>query len=255
MRRSIDPRQGNGGIVDRLGKAVRTTENLYRAWCHVRARARMSSSRDIRTEFERIDDNPIREIRRIQRSLNAGSYIFEPQRGHTKKKKSGGRRAIVVAGLTDRIVQRAILNVLQSETPRIRKQLGTIPNVLSTPTSVGGVPGQNVAAGIGDVRAVIRDARTAIDRFSKTDERRRAEAAYTQAVALIDRKIRGWGDAFSFVTNRLPYAQLDRQLDEILGEFRNWHVRQCKTASPQERRRMTGVALLADSPPPTHAIE
>lgn len=50
-----------------------------------------------------------------------------------------GKRPLVVAPLEDRIVQRAILDVLQSA-----KELSAIQRVLQTPTSIGGIPGRGV---------------------------------------------------------------------------------------------------------------
>jgi hypothetical protein len=42
---------------------------------------------------------------------------------------------------------------------------------------------------------------------------------------------------------------MDDAIDEMLSEFRLWFSRQTKDANPRTRRRMSGVALLADTPP------
>lgn len=57
-------------------------------------------------------------------------------------------RPIVIASLTSRIVQRAILDVCQSDKPSIQKKLGLLPSLLQTPTSVGGLPNKGVKTAI-----------------------------------------------------------------------------------------------------------
>ena len=52
--------------------------------------------------------------------------------------------------------------------------------------------------------------------------RRRAEAMYVQTLAQIDRKICGWGNAFRFVSNRVAFAQMDEEIDRLLGDFQGW---------------------------------
>ncbi len=74
-------------------------------------------------------------IARLQRRLLKG-YEFSKAHGATPAKGAGkpGKRPIVVAPLEDRIVQRAILNVLQDANDMARVQ-----QVLATPTSIGGI--------------------------------------------------------------------------------------------------------------------
>ena len=76
---------------------------------------------------------------------------FAPAIGVAKSKGEGkaGKRAIVVAPVADRVVQRAILDVLYAHCPSV-----ALKHVLETPTSVGGVPGR----GIGHALALIEKA-------------------------------------------------------------------------------------------------
>ena len=67
-----------------------------------------------------------------------------------------GKRPIVVAPLPDRIVQRAILDVLQEAT-----DLPHVQEVLATPTSVGGIRGRGVDTAI----KLFDDRQLAGDRF------------------------------------------------------------------------------------------
>jgi hypothetical protein len=81
-----------------------------------------------------------RKLRYIQEALRKTPYQFAPQIGATPEKAKGkGKRPLVVARLEDRIVQRAILDVLQDSA-----ELSEVQKVLSTPTSIGGIRGRGV---------------------------------------------------------------------------------------------------------------
>lgn len=66
--------------------------------------------------------DPEPRLDRISRALRKGEFSFAPQRGVPIKKSSGKYRGIVVGPIGNRIVQRAILNVLQS-VPALRARL------------------------------------------------------------------------------------------------------------------------------------
>lgn len=72
---------------------------------------------------------------------------------------------------------------------------------------------------------------------------------YLQVLAQVDRQIRGWGNAFRFITNRAAFAQLDREIDELLAGYRARFQRQARRLAPSERRRREGITLLGDIPP------
>ena len=78
-------------------------------------------------------------------SLRKGEFRFGLQRGVVQRRKGKKPRPIVVSPITNRIVQRAILETLQSEAPSIRRRLGNIPEALRTRTSVGGIPGKGAS--------------------------------------------------------------------------------------------------------------
>lgn len=99
------------------------------------------------------------------------------------------------------------------------------------------------------VDRTLDEGRAAIEGWERAEVRRRAEPAYAQTLARVDRLVRGWGDAYRFVSNRVVFAQLDRQLDRRLTRFRRWFVERWAERSPAEKRRMLGVALLQDTPP------
>ncbi|HWB11979.1 MAG TPA: reverse transcriptase domain-containing protein [Pirellulales bacterium] len=101
-----------------------------------------------------------------------------------------------------------------------------------------------------DIALALASAKRAIRQFQKTDERRRAEVAYSQTLVHIDKKVRGWGDAYRFVSNRVAFSQMDVEIDGMLNDFQQWFRRnERQTTDPRVRRRMRGISLLADTPP------
>lgn len=372
-------------------------------------------------------------LRRLQRQLRNGSFQFERQKGVLKRSRRvpgappKEPRPIVVAPVANRIVQRAILDCLQSTNRKIRREIGNIPSILATPSSVGGLPGKGVpeaiailrkaigegavwylrsdlkkffqridkeeihafmAANIGDqdflqlfrnalktelaneeevrdfltlfplqeigvpqgsslsalvanillqdfdrelnargmtcvrylddfvilgrskraverawqqgariltalgleyhdplarsakasmghvregfdflsycislthvfptqearrtmirdLTATIRDAKKNI--VESRGEVRRAEPRFLQSLALIDKKVRGWGDAFASTNDRLVFSRLDKEIDRIVVGYRQWFQRTVKDWGPEESRRAYGVALLKDT--------
>jgi hypothetical protein len=96
-----------------------------------------------------------------------------------------------------------------------------------------------------DLRDTIKNAKK--DIYAVKNEPRRAEPRFIQSLNLLDKKIRGWGDAFSATTKRLLFAQVDAQIDEMYEEYLRWFGRVRRGRSMTHRRRLLGVALLIDS--------
>ena len=410
--------------------AVRRIDNLYRAWAAVRSNVNASGHDRFKAEVKKISENPIPHLRRIHASLHSRRFIFAEQHGVLKTKSTGKKRPIVVAPINNRIVQRAILNVLQSEDSRIVPHLGDIPRALRTSTSVGGIPKRGVAYGIeiineaiksgaiyylrsdirdfftkvpkasitefvreqtkdeeftilfeqaiateldntdevkdylylfpledigvpqgsslsafagnvvlqnfdaqlngrnittvryiddfvilgpseqavkkafssatfvldglgmtayspkedadksrcgriaegfeflgcsvrtngvapskkarmnllDDIRYTLNAGIHAVETYASTGETRRAGEAFGQTICRVDRKIRGWGDAFSFSADRLPFDQMDRAIDHLLLEFKRRANQAIRKAAQDGKRRALGVALLKDTP-------
>ncbi len=107
---------------------------------------------------------------------------------------------------------------------------------------------------LGEIAREISEAKSLIREFSQPEARRRAERAYVQTLASIDNKIRGWGDAYRFVSNRVTFSQIDGQIDEQVDRFQRWFLRHYVEADARTKRRITGVALLGDTPPGPLAV-
>lgn len=119
---------------------VRETETLLKAWHAIRRNGETSRSPKTRQETKEFAAELPKKLKSIQRRLREKPYQFSRQFGATPDKDKGkGKRPIVIAPLEDRIVQRAILDVLQDA-----KELPEVQGVLSTPTSIGGIRGRGV---------------------------------------------------------------------------------------------------------------
>jgi RNA-directed DNA polymerase len=99
---------------------------------------------------------------------------------------------------------------------------------------------------LSDVVGAIVDGRKAVS--ESENSLRRAQPRYTQTLSLLDRKIRGWGDAFGATTDRLVFAQLDEKVDIKLRAFRQWFAKRIAQLDDRQKRRLVGIALLADTP-------
>lgn len=155
----IDPNQTSTRRHD-LCWEVRRLDNLWDAWHAVRRRALASSDPETAREAREIDQSPAKHIRALHEALRHGEFRFASQRGVLKFKKGKTPRPIVVSPVRNRLVQRAVLDVLQSSKPRIAKRLGDIPKVLGTPTSVGGIPGRGAPEAVALIRRAILDGAT-----------------------------------------------------------------------------------------------
>jgi retron-type reverse transcriptase len=123
-----------------LCKRVRSTRVLVRAWHAIRRNAETSRQEATKNKARQFGEDLPKNLRTLQTRLKAG-YCFAPAYGATPPKGNGkaGKRPIVVAPLEDRIVQRAILDVLQEAT-----EITGVQRVLRTPTSIGGIKGRGV---------------------------------------------------------------------------------------------------------------
>lgn len=135
--------------MSRLYTDICSQRTLYGAWRKVRSSAFFSSSDVIKREAEEFESRLPDSLVEIQRALSKQTFVFLRQTGVAQKKPGGKPRPLVLAPIPNRIVQRALLDVLQRRVRFVKKVLGT-------PTSYGGIPEKRVAMAISDARDVIR---------------------------------------------------------------------------------------------------
>lgn len=143
-----------------LESSVRRIENLYRAWTVVRGNVNASGHARFKAEVKTISENPFPYLRRIQTQLQRRKFVFAQQHGVLKHKAPGKKRPIIVSPIENRVVQRAILNILQADQDPITSMLGEVTTLIRTPTSVGGIPQRGVSYGIDLLRAAIKNGAT-----------------------------------------------------------------------------------------------
>lgn len=127
--------------MGRLFEEATKQRALFKAWQKIKTNGRRSIADETREAIEDFDRDSLGKIRQIQKQLRSGDFVFDPQHGVTKRKSSGGKRGIVMASVRNRIVERAILDTLQSRSNFVR-------DVNTQKTSVGGVPNRSVPHGL-----------------------------------------------------------------------------------------------------------
>jgi RNA-directed DNA polymerase len=134
-------------------RRVRSESVLFKAWHAIRRNAETSQVKSTKEEARAFGQDLLQNLRKLQKRLREG-YTFDKPYGATPRKGPGkpDKRPIVVASLHDRIVQRAILDVLQTGKgmPRIRA-------VLATPSSIGGIPGRGVDSALKIIDQCVAD--------------------------------------------------------------------------------------------------
>ena len=120
--------------MDDLFLEVRKNKNLEKAWKHVKKSGLASNSDEIKDEVKQFEAKAIPNLRRIYDQLRIDKFRFLPQKGFGKPRPGKHPRPIVIAPVENRIVQRAILEVLRSNVPAVAE-------ILKIPTSVGGIKG------------------------------------------------------------------------------------------------------------------
>ncbi len=152
------------GPVD-LCTRLRSRQVLHRAWLSVRASGLKSASIQTVGKIKGFEENWINNLDRVARRLKAGKFDFVEEIGIALPKGKGkhGLRPLVLAPIENRIVRRAILEVLQgygdaSSKPRNRwSGIPAIREVMATRTSVGGIRNRGVSHGLALIDLAVRD--------------------------------------------------------------------------------------------------
>ncbi|PDT71581.1 RNA-directed DNA polymerase [Bradyrhizobium sp. C9] len=88
--------------------------------------------------------------------------------------------------------------------------------------------------------------RSSIVEVKKTSNLEQNRQRYAQTLTLLDKVIRGWGDAFAYGNSPVTMEHLDRMIDQKIDVFRHWFARQIADGDWKTRRRLGGVCLLTD---------
>lgn len=120
---------------------VRKFNRLWEAWLHIEANASKSNSASTKEGVKLFRRDAPKIISKMQTLLRADDYKFEPALGILQK-KSGKKtpRPIVVSTIRDRIMQRAILTVLQDDV--------NLKEFFEVPSSFGGIEERGVSLAV-----------------------------------------------------------------------------------------------------------
>ena len=144
--------------VGRHYKQLSKAETIWRAWYVVMNNGRTSRSAQTRADIAAFAADAPKHIQRIAWQLQRGKYVFAPGHGVAiPKKNKTDKRPIVMAPIANRIVQRAILDVVQS-VPAIKEKLQSGRNF-------GGIEGTGVPKAVKEAYTAARSSRY----FIRTD--------------------------------------------------------------------------------------
>jgi len=116
---------------------VRKAGAIWKAWSVIQENGRHSKSARTRAEIADFGSDAPRKIARIVQQLRRRTFRFQPAHGiAVKKANKSKKRPLVLAPIENRIVQRAILDVVQ--------QLPAINAKLHQGVNFGGVQGRGV---------------------------------------------------------------------------------------------------------------
>lgn len=139
-------------------KFVQSKSTLHKAWRVIQENAQTSTSLDVRAEVDEFAADPQKNINVLSGQLSAGSFRFPDAKGIpvTKKNADGSKsakfRPLVLASLRSRIVQRAVLEALET-VPRLKPYF-------HNPNSFGGI--KKTKDGLAAVPAAVQAVLTAI---------------------------------------------------------------------------------------------
>lgn len=124
-----------------LYQTLAKAETIWRAWSVVLENGRTSQSRQTRTDVIEFAKNAPKLVPKIAWDLQHHRFKFAPARGIAiENKNKNKKRPIVLAPIPNRIVQRAILDVIQS--------IPSIEQILKQKNNFGGIEGAGVPEAI-----------------------------------------------------------------------------------------------------------
>jgi ribonuclease HI/retron-type reverse transcriptase len=92
----------------------------------------------------------------------------------------------------------------------------------------------------------IRAGRETISEVKRAANSFEGRQRYAQTLVLLDKVIRGWGEAFAYSDAPATIVDLDRKIDSKLDQFRSWFAGQMRDQDWKTKRRLGGVCLLGD---------
>ena len=128
---------------------IRTFKALNKAWKQVYNNGIKSQSLETQNAVKVFRSDSDRQLRKIQRHLQQNKFKFNPAKGLPICRTGKTDRPLVVADIKDRIVQRSLLDVIQSQK--------SIYKYVNTPNSFGGLKNKKVEDAIRKVCQASKD--------------------------------------------------------------------------------------------------
>jgi retron-type reverse transcriptase len=124
-------------------------DTLFGAWRSIRRNGQQSLSAQTKDEINRFDAEAANRLGQLQWQLSHRRFEFTPQLGVAKRRRGRAPRPLVIGAIENRVVQRALLDILQSLPP--------VQEILSIKTSLGGIAGRGREHAMALVTQAIKD--------------------------------------------------------------------------------------------------
>lgn len=152
-------------MVADLYKRLRSREVLHRSWAAVKQSGLTSPSETTVSAIRRYDETSLSNLEQIGKRLRSNTFRFDGEEGITIPKGKGkGLRPVVMAPIANRIVRRAILEVLQGYgvegSPKSWLGVPAVRQIMETRTSVGGIKDRGVPHGLSLIDEAVRSGKT-----------------------------------------------------------------------------------------------
>ena len=144
------PRRKNSTPSEKL----RTRDVLKSAWNHIYENGRTSNSAETRRAVAEFKKQEATNLTRISHLLRKGQYRFKPAKPVLQGPK---KRPLVIATVEDRVIQRALLEVLQ--------KIHSVRQFLDMPTSYGAREGRGVPEAIAAFSKAVNNGATHYYKF------------------------------------------------------------------------------------------
>lgn len=188
-----------------LYKQICKKDVLWNAWGKIRENGIQSKSSDTQNQIAFFEQNAPRNINRISGQLSKKCFKFSPAIGIPQKRPGKSDRPIVSSPVVNRVVQRAILDVIQGD-PELQ-------NLYSQPYSFGGIKGMGVETAIKEAHKAVQSGGKY---YASTDIKSFFTAIDRQKVIKIVREKIGAGP-FADLFEQALHTELDN-LEELKSQ-------------------------------------
>lgn len=92
-----------------------------------------------------------------------------------------------------------------------------------------------------DVSKIISKSKSSISKYMKQNIDLNPHHSESSTIQSIGKKLFGWQKSFSFCTDSTTFAQLDKDMQRKISDYRNWVHKKCKFVSAERQMLIYGI--------------